>query len=75
MVDGKISLSELRELEKQMLEAPGGETWLKFDGIDYYTDWGYAFEGIRYFLQIIERKISEHNGCLLNNNKKKGLNK
>lgn len=69
MVNGKISLSELRELEKQMLEAPGGETWLRFDGIDYYTDWGYAFEGIHYFLQIIERKISEHKGCLLNKNK------
>jgi len=71
MVDGKISLSELRELEKQMLEAPGGETWLRFNGIDYYTDWGYAFIGIHYFLQIIELKISEHNECLLNNDKNK----
>ena len=71
MVDGKISLSELRELEEKMLEAPGGETWLRFDGIDYYTDWGYAFEGIYYFLQIIEQKISEHNGYLLNNDKNK----
>lgn len=60
MIDGKISLRELRELEQEMQNAPGGSSWLKFDGIDYSTDWGYAFDGIGFFLDIIERRLSEH---------------
>lgn len=59
MIDGKISLRELRELEQEMQNAPGGSSWLKFDGIEYSTDWGYAFEGIDFFLDIIERRLSE----------------
>lgn len=60
MIDGKISLRELRELEQEIQKAPGGETWLKFDGVEYCTDWGYAFDGIDFFLDIIERRLSEH---------------
>lgn len=60
MIDGKISLRELRELEQEIQKAPGGETWLKFEGVEYYTDWGYALEGIDFFLDIIERRLSEH---------------
>ena len=60
MIDGKISLRELRELEQEIQKAPGGSSWLKFDGIVYSADWGYAFEGIDFFLDIIERRLSEH---------------
>lgn len=58
MVDGKISLRELYELKQQLHDAPGGETWKRFDGVDYDTDWGYAWDGIEYFLQILERRVS-----------------
>ena len=58
MVDGKISLRELYELKQQLYDAPGGETWLKFDGVEYDTDLGYAWDGIEYFFQILERRVS-----------------
>lgn len=64
MVDGKLSLKELRELEQQLLVAPGGGSWLEFDGVTYDTDWGYAYEGIDYFLSILERRIrKDQNEC------------
>lgn len=38
-------------------DAPGGETWLEFDGVKYNTDWGYAWDGIEYFFQILKRRV------------------
>ena len=39
--------------------APGGETWCKIDGKEYYSDMGYAFEGISMFVDVLKSRIED----------------
>lgn len=51
-----IPMKELEDLYKEMRQADGGDTWLCFDGNEYSTDTGYAFEGIEIFLDAVRRR-------------------
>ena len=37
----------------------GGEGWLEIDGKEYFTDVGYALEGMRIFMEVFKRRMAE----------------
>ena len=40
----------------------GGEGWLKIDGKEYYTDVGYAIDGMRIFMEVFKQRLAESEG-------------
>ena len=59
MSNNKLSIESLHVLFKEISNAPSGDSWLEFDGETYRTDIGYAFDGIRMFLEIVEKRFTE----------------
>lgn len=45
---------------KDFHECEGGESWLYIDGEKYYTDVGYAFEGIEIFVEVLKKRLEEN---------------
>lgn len=39
-------------------ECKGGEGWLEIDGKEYYTDVGYAIEGMLIFMEVIKQRLA-----------------
>ena len=53
----KISFDDLIALRDEIYESECGSSFLVFDGVEYHTDIGYAFEGIDIFFEILERRL------------------
>lgn len=57
--NGKITketFSYLVDVFNEICHSEGGESYTVIDGITYETDWGYAVDGIAFFLDIISRR-------------------
>lgn len=51
-----------RMLEKtyaDFCECESGEGWLKIDGKEYFTDVGYAIDGMRIFMEVLKQRLAE----------------
>ena len=44
---------------KDFFESEGGDSWLRIDGKEYYTDIGYALEGMEIFAEVLKKRLSE----------------
>ncbi len=44
---------------KDFYECEGGESWLYIDGEKYFTDVGYAFEGMEIFVEVLKKRLTE----------------
>ena len=40
-------------------KSEGGEGWFKIDGEEYYTDVGYAIEGLHFFMEVFKQRLAE----------------
>lgn len=47
------------ETIKDFHKCDGGESWLYIDGEKYYTDVGYAFEGMEIFVEVLKKRLVE----------------
>lgn len=53
-----ITLKEIIDLYNELDNRECGDSYfLKYDGTRYYTDTGYAFEGIKIFIEEIKHKL------------------
>lgn len=52
----KETFSYLVDVFNEICHAEGGESYTVIDGRTYETDWGYAVDGIAFFLDIISRR-------------------
>lgn len=41
-------------------ECEGGDSWMYIDGEKYYTDVGYAFEGMEIFVEVLKKRLEEN---------------
>ena len=57
MVDDKLAL--LEKTYADFCKCESGEGWLRIDGIDYYTDVGYALEGMKIFMEVFKQRLAE----------------
>lgn len=55
--DDKLAL--LEKTYADFCNSEGSEGWLRIDGIDYYTDVGYALEGMKIFMEVYKRRLAE----------------
>lgn len=44
---------------KDLHECKGGESWLRIDGKEYYTDVCYAFEGMEIYAEVLKKRLTE----------------
>lgn len=56
------AIKEQEELEKTYIDfcrCESGEGWLRIDGKKYFTDVGYALEGIKIFMKVFKQRLAE----------------
>lgn len=58
--DDKLAL--LEKTYADFCKCESGEGWLRIDGIDYYTDVGYALEGMKIFMEVFKQRLAEKEG-------------
>lgn len=63
ILDKKSKKSDILKLLNKtfsdFINSEGGDSYLRIDGKEYYTDVGYAVEGLYIFMEVFERRLAE----------------
>ena len=60
MGDNKsVTLSDVEAVYRKLQSAPGGDSWLEVDGYRFYSDMGYAFDGIDIYHKFLLQLFGE----------------
>lgn len=62
VLDGILLTKLLDDTQKDILNSDMGESYLRIDGKEYYTDMGYALEGIEMFIEILKERMENKDG-------------
>lgn len=57
VVDAIKNSISLDDLYGEILDCPGGESYIVIDGKKYNSDIGYALEGMEIFLDVVKRRF------------------
>lgn len=58
-IESKI-VALLEKTYDDFRKCKGGEGWLKIDGKEYFTDVGYAIDGMRIFVEVFKQRLAQN---------------